>query len=91
MDLNDTVATLTSSGYVFATDLPDSTPVTVLGLEGAEGTEYWVGYQNFRVITRYNRSVMYALAAKQLADAIAAAIERPASAESVSAPQGNAA
>jgi membrane-bound lytic murein transglycosylase B len=80
MDLNETVGTLTQNGYVFATDLPETTPVTVLGLEGRDGTEYWVGYHNFRVITRYNRSVMYALAAKQLADAIATALQGQASA-----------
>jgi len=85
MDLNETVGTLTQSGYVFATDLPASTPVTVLGLDGRDGTEYWVGYHNFRVITRYNRSVMYALAAKQLADAIASALPRSAATGSAGA------
>jgi membrane-bound lytic murein transglycosylase B len=28
--------------------------------------EYWVGYHNFFVITRYNRSLKYAMAAFQL-------------------------
>lgn len=74
MDLEETIGGLIDSGYVFATELPESTPVTVLGLEGRDGLEYWVGYHNFHVITRYNRSVKYALAAKQLADAIAAAL-----------------
>jgi membrane-bound lytic murein transglycosylase B len=36
------------------------------------GTEYWVGYHNFSVITRYNRSAKYALAAHQLGQAIRA-------------------
>ncbi|HSG64707.1 MAG TPA: lytic murein transglycosylase B [Gammaproteobacteria bacterium] len=80
MDLNETVGSLTQSGYVFPTELPASTPATVLGLDGRDGREYWVGYHNFRVITRYNRSVMYALAAQQLADAIVAAMAQPASA-----------
>ncbi len=80
LDLNDTVGALAKSGYVFAAALPDATPVTVLGLEGREGTEYWVGYHNFHVITRYNRSVMYALATKQLADEISMAMQRTASA-----------
>jgi membrane-bound lytic murein transglycosylase B len=78
MDLNETVASLRALGYEFVTALPEATPVTVLGLDGREGTEYWVGFHNFRVITRYNRSVMYALVAQQLGEAIATARERSA-------------
>ncbi len=81
MDLNETIASLKARGYEFSTALPDSTPVTVLGLDGREGKEYWVGFHNFRVITRYNRSVMYALVAQQLGEAIAAALERSAAAQ----------
>jgi membrane-bound lytic murein transglycosylase B len=47
-------------------------PATLLTLEGVNGPEYWIGYQNFYVITRYNRSPMYAMAVHQLAQAIAA-------------------
>ena len=54
-----------------ATGAPDL-PATLLTLEGANGPEYWIGYQNFYVITRYNRSPMYAMAVHQLASAIAA-------------------
>jgi membrane-bound lytic murein transglycosylase B len=79
MDLNDSVGALSEAGYDFATALPESAPATVLGLEGYDGTEYWVGFHNFRVITRYNRSVMYALAVKQLADAIVSESRRAAS------------
>ena len=35
-----------------------------------QATEYWVGLQNFYVITRYNRSSFYAMSVMQLADAI---------------------
>ena len=41
-------------------------------LEGAQGLEYWLGFRNFYVVTRYNRSPLYAMAVHQLADAIEA-------------------
>jgi len=66
------LADLAAKGY-----LPDEAgapdlPATLLTLEGVNGPEYWIGYQNFYVITRYNRSPMYAMAVHQLAQAIAA-------------------
>ena len=42
----------------------------LLALDSDNETEYWVGLHNFRVITRYNHSPLYALAAYQLAGAI---------------------
>ncbi|MEM7376074.1 MAG: lytic murein transglycosylase B [Pseudomonadota bacterium] len=44
--------------------------VALVALEGAEGTEHWVAYPNFYVITRYNHSPLYAMAVFQLAQAI---------------------
>lgn len=41
-------------------------------------TEYWVGFDNFYVITRYNRSSFYAMAVFQLARALRETIETPA-------------
>ena len=35
-----------------------------------QATEYWAGYHNFYVITRYNRSSFYAMAVFQLAQAV---------------------
>lgn len=77
MDLDETVGSLSAMGYVFPTELTQAEPVTVLSLEGRSEREYWVGYHNFRVITRYNRSVKYALAAYQLGQAILGAMNDP--------------
>jgi membrane-bound lytic murein transglycosylase B len=71
LDLTDTVGSLSDLGYVFASDLPGETPAAAYALEAeGGGSEFWVGYHNFRVITRYNRSAKYALAAHQLSQAI---------------------
>jgi len=41
---------------------------TLLKLEGSDGDEYWIGLNNFYVITRYNHSEMYAMAVFQLSE-----------------------
>jgi membrane-bound lytic murein transglycosylase B len=69
-----TVESLRDSGVDFATRLCADSKAELLSLEGDDGSEYWVGFHNFFVITRYNRSVMYALAAHQLGQAIAAEV-----------------
>jgi membrane-bound lytic murein transglycosylase B len=71
LDLDATVGSLTERGYVFTTTLPLSAPAAAYSFEAeGGGSEYWVGYHNFRVVTRYNRSTKYALAAHQLSQAI---------------------
>ena len=71
MDLKDTVGSLRHEGYLFTTDLPAEAPAAPFALEAAGGgSEYWVGFKNFHVITRYNRSPKYALAAYELGQAI---------------------
>lgn len=62
------VAELRALGWISADPLAADLPVTAFRLEGAEGEEYWLGLPNFFVITRYNRSVMYAMAVNQLAE-----------------------
>ena len=60
-------------GWQFDKSVADDTPVTAFRLEGADGDEYWLGLPNFYVITRYNRSVMYAMAVHQLSQLLAEA------------------
>ena len=67
----DTVGSLSSMGVMFATDLPGDSKGQLLTYDGNGGIEHWVGFHNFFVITRYNRSVMYALAVHQLGREIA--------------------
>ncbi len=50
---------------------------TVVNFDGDAGREHWLGYRNFYVITRYNRSPMYAMAVHQLAQAIRAGADAP--------------
>lgn len=45
-------------------------PVALLRLSTNDGDEYWLGYQNFYVITRYNHSTHYAMAVHDLAQAV---------------------
>ena len=46
--------------------------VTVVRLEEEDGDRYWVAFENFYVITRYNRSPLYAMAVFELSEAIRA-------------------
>ena len=57
--------------------LRDDIPVTAFRFDGAEGQEYWMGLPNFYVITRYNRSAMYAMAVHQLSGELIAKRGRP--------------
>jgi membrane-bound lytic murein transglycosylase B len=66
------LAELAARGYRPAQAGAPDLPATLLTLEGVNGPEYWIGYPNFYVITRYNRSPMYAMAVNQLAQEIAA-------------------
>jgi membrane-bound lytic murein transglycosylase B len=73
LKLVDTVASLGDKGVRFDTSLKASAPTQLIGFEGEDGDEYWVGFKNFYVITRYNHSAMYAMAVYQLATELALA------------------
>lgn len=47
-------------------------PASAIRLQGENGGEFWLGFTNFYVITKYNRSVLYAMAAYQLSQELRA-------------------
>lgn len=75
---DSSVNRLSEAGVLFATELDGDAAAGLWRLEGEKGDEYWVGFHNLYVITRYNRSVMYALAAWQLGNEIMQAADRAA-------------
>ncbi len=67
---------LAARGYRPATPIAvdasgDELQATLFTLDGVNGKEYWLGFQNFYAITRYNNSRHYAMAVHELAEAIA--------------------
>ncbi|MEM9209075.1 MAG: lytic murein transglycosylase B [Pseudomonadota bacterium] len=66
------VGALRAQGVRFESTMGADHPARVVTLELGDDQDYWVGFHNFFVITRYNRNVMYALAVHELGQAIAA-------------------
>jgi membrane-bound lytic murein transglycosylase B len=61
---------LTAHGVSLPGGLPANLKGMLLELETEGAPEYWVGWDNFYVITRYNHSNLYAMAVYQLSEEI---------------------
>ena len=64
-------------GYAPIERVDADTPSTLLKLDGDLGPEYWLVFGNFRAITRYNKSPLYAMAVFHLAQSIARGAATP--------------
>lgn len=64
------IASLRSQGVTPRGSVSDAQAAMLLEFAGRTGPEYWLGFDNFYAITRYNRSQLYALAVYQLSQAI---------------------
>jgi len=71
-----TVGEIRRMGLSVETCLDPGTPASVQILEQKNAMDYWLTFHNFYVITRYNRSPLYAMAVFQLSEEIKARMEK---------------
>jgi len=67
-----TVAAYQAEGYSVVGEIAGDTAANLIVLEQEKGNDYWLTFHNFYVITRYNRSRMYAMVVKQLSEELRA-------------------
>lgn len=65
-----TLGSLAKAGFSNTSVFSPETPASLVKLELKSGDKYWLGLQNYYVITRYNHSRMYAMAVHQLSQKI---------------------
>lgn len=65
-----TAGDLKKLGITPTIKIDDDRPANLIQLQGKHGAEFWLGENNFYVITRYNHSRMYAMAVYQLSEAL---------------------
>jgi len=71
-DTRYSLASLQAEGITPVSAVTAPGEVSLLRLDVGTGYDYWIGFHNFYVITRYNHSTSYAMAVYQLGQAIKA-------------------
>ena len=77
LSLTDTLDSARAKGLSFDSALPGDTAVILVPAEGEHAPAVRIGFANFVTITRYNRSIRYAMAVHDLAQALVAATFSP--------------
>jgi membrane-bound lytic murein transglycosylase B len=72
---NTVLDAMRHDGITPRTPLPDELLAALMAFQQENGTEYWLGFNNFYAITRYNHSPLYAMAVYQLSEEIRDAYE----------------
>lgn len=72
---NTVLDAMRHDGITPRTPLPDELLAALIALEQENGPQYWLGFNNFYAITRYNHSPLYAMAVYQLSEEIRDAYE----------------
>ncbi|MEY4762911.1 MAG: hypothetical protein RLZZ200_2767 [Pseudomonadota bacterium] len=75
--LADSLGAIRGRGFAVESTQPDSAPALLVPAEEEDSLGWRVGFNNFYVITRYNRSTRYAMAVHDLATALRAGRDTP--------------
>ncbi len=67
-----TVAQIKAAGFDWPVDTLGEQSASLYGFEQPQAQDYWIGFDNFYVITRYNRSPLYAMAVYQFSQLVLA-------------------
>ncbi len=76
-----TLEEIKASGFAPMGDFPQDLKAVPLSFVGDNGKEFWIGFDNFYVITRYNRSHLYAMAVWHLSQEIKQRVSASAGAQ----------